>query len=144
MRIIINLEDNAKMPMELNIPYSIGDVVVVTNYGSRAADQLGVFKKAVLPSKNVPFCCDKYVMITDYKSCNTIFKDLQWKIIDIGVFKRITEGIPIDRILRCPSNYFVVRLRNRNKGEILVCGYDRLELIRKGKKQYNYHVININ
>jgi hypothetical protein len=69
---------------------------------------------------------------------------LQWKIIDIGVFKRITEGTTIDRILRCPSNYFAVRLRNRNKGEILLCGYDSLKLIRKGKKQYNYYVININ
>lgn len=144
MRIIINPEDDAEMPMKLNVPYSIGDIVVVTNYGSRAADQSGVFKRTVLPSKNVPFCCDKHVMKTDYTVCNTIFKDLQWKIIDIGVFKRITGGITIDRILRFPSDYFVVRLRNRNKGEILVCGYDGLELIRKGKKQYNYHVININ
>ena len=144
MRIIINPEDDAEIPMKLNVPYSIGDIVVVTNYGSRAADQSGVFKRIVLPSKNVPFCCDKHVMKTDYTVCNTIFKDLQWKIIDIGVFKRITEGITIDRILKFPSQYFVVRLRNRNKGEILVCGYDGLELIRKGKKQYNYYLININ
>lgn len=144
MRIIINPEDDAEMPMKLNVPYSIGDIVVVTNYGSRAADQLGVFKRTVLPSKNVPFCCDKHVMETDYTICNTVFEDLQWKIIDIGVFKRITEAFTIDRILKFPSQYFVVRLRNRNKGEILVCGYDGLELIRKGKKQYNYYLININ
>lgn len=144
MRIIINPEDDAEMPMKLNVPYSIGDIVVVTNYGSRAADQLGMFKRIVFPTKNVPFCCDKHVMETDYTICNTVFEDLQWKIIDIGVIKRITEGITIDRILRFPSNYFVVRLRNINKGEILVCGYDGLELVRKGKKQYNYHVININ
>lgn len=144
MRIIINLEDNVKTPMGLNIPYSIGDIVVVTNYGSRAADQLGVFRKTVFPSKNVPFCYDKPVMKTDYKICNTIFKDLQWKIIDIGVFKRITEGVTIDRILRFPSNYFAVRLRNRNKGEILLCGFDGLKLIRNGKRRCDYYVININ
>lgn len=125
---------------KFNIEYSVGDIVKVEQYGDRWADQDRVFENAVFPIKDVPFNAKNEILTTPYDICDEKYKNLEWKVVDVGYF--FTEGKWIKETL-------IIRLRDRLNHEMLFV-YDRrdmehgLKILRKAKNTVNEYNINVN
>lgn len=132
---IIVIETN-----KFNIEYSIGDVVKVEKYGLRWAEQDWVFKNAVFPIKDVPFDSENDILTTPYDICNERYKNLEWKVVDVGYL--FTEN-------DYAKSTLIIRLRDRLNHEMLFV-YNRmdkehgLKILRKAKNTVNEYNININ
>jgi hypothetical protein len=105
--------------------YTIGDIVKVIDYGSRVANQEFVFinnKSRFGLTSETPLNIDDIINVTPFKICNSKYANVEWKIVD--------STIVYGQIL--------LRLRNRNKGEMLFI-YDKrdanLRLVRKARKE---------
>ena len=97
---IITLKDKI-----IELPFSIGDIVRVYDYGNRYASQRRVFNgtKFTITSKN--FNYPNKISETPFLKCNEIYATHEWKIIDVGIFD---------------SSYkLVLRLRDREFYEML-------------------------
>ncbi len=120
------------------LEFSIGDIVKITDYGCRFANQVSVSKDIVFPLGGEIYL-DEQIIHTQYKKCNEVYGSMEWKIIDVGYFSNtiITK-----------QRSFGIRLRNRKKGELLFA-YDPsekehgLSLVRKAKKQVGTYYVNI-
>lgn len=146
MKVIVKWENS---PSQLNkikefdIEYSIGDIIQVTNYGDRYGDQAIVFSRAIFPIKDKSFNSNNEVLKTYYLTCNKIYHNLEWKIIDIGYV--VSENIH-DKLSK---NFLVIRLIDRSFREMLFVYDSRdvnhgMKVLRKSKKEVDEYVININ
>jgi len=121
-----------------NLEFSIGDIVKITDYGCRFANQVHVAKGIVFPLGGEIYL-DEQIIHTQYNKCNELYGSMEWKIIDVGYFR--------DTIIT-KQHSFGIRLRNRKKGELLFV-YDPsekehgLSLVRKAKKQVGTYYVNI-
>lgn len=146
MKVIVKWENSPFKSIgerEFYIEYSIGDIIQVTNYGDRYADQAIVFPKTIFPIKNKPFNPNNEVLKTYYTTCNEIYRNLEWKIIDIGYV--VSENIPN----KLSKNSLVIRLIDRRFREMLFVYDPRdinhgMKVLRKSKKEDDEYVININ
>ena len=140
MKVIVTWEDKTRV---FDIDYNIGDVVKVTNYGDRYADQAIVFSRSIFPIKDKPFNPNNEVLKTCYLTCNERYYDLEWKIIDIGYV------VPEHNSNKLSKNSLVIRLIDRRFREMLFV-YDPIDInhgmkvLRKAKKEVDEYVININ
>ncbi len=133
MRVLIKYKGKEKHSFYL--PFSIGDIVTVLDYGNRFATQEKVneicsfyngtpLKKCALNS-------------IGYQRCNDTYSNLEWKVVDIGIFTDVESKII----------FLSVKLINRDKEEMLIrCSTsypnDCVKIVRKAKKQYEEYVIN--
>ena len=146
MKVIVKWENSpwdANKIKEFDIEYSIGDIIQVTNYGDRYADQAIVFSRSIFPMKDKPFNPNNEVLKTYYIKCNEIYHNLEWKIIDIGYI------LPEYNINKLSKNSLVIRLIDRRFREMLFV-YDLrdvnhgMKVLRKSKKEADEYIININ
>lgn len=146
MKVIVKWENSpweSTNKREFDIEYSIGDIIQVTNYGDRYADQANVFCRSIFPIKDKPFNHNNEVLKTSYLTCNERYHDLEWKIIDIGYV--VPEYVPN----KLSKNSLVIRLIDRRFREMLFV-YDirdhnhGMKILRKSKKEADEYIININ
>lgn len=116
----------------IDVDYSIGDIVKITDYGSRAAEQNRTCDKVQFPLTNsMPLNIDNDIVHSTYHKCNEIYSGMEWKIIDIGYHN---------------SHTLLFRLRNRGKDDLIFI-YDchdkthDLKRVRKAKKDVVEHTI---
>jgi len=120
-----------------NVDFSIGDVVRITDYGSRAANQASCARDTLFPTGRT-VNLDEVIVNTEYHKCNELYHSMWWKIVDVGCFK---SDIPTN------NSRVILRLMNRTKGELIFI-YDPREtkhdiaLVRKSKKQIDTYDIN--
>lgn len=124
-----------------DVIFSIGDVVKVTNYGGRYANQQFTGSSSSFVHDGKKLYLDHEISTTDYELCNVMFSDIEWKIIDVGYYV---------------GNYFPRReimllLRNREKKDMLFVYDPRepdeehdLKVVRKSKKEIENYTVNIN
>lgn len=105
--------------------YTIGDIVKVIDYGSRVANQEDLFtfiKSRFGLTSKTPLNIDDTINVTPFKICNSKYANVEWKIVDFAIV----------------WSEILLRLRNRNKGEMLFL-YDKgganLRLVRKARKE---------
>lgn len=129
---------------EFAIDYNIGDVVKITNYGTRWASQEYTFNNTTFICHNgIPFNLEDEYLKMPYFILNACILDLEWKIIDIGYM-----SIPrtADRLLR---NRLVIRLRDRQYHNMLFV-YNpfnmnhHMKVVRTTKRYVEEYVINLN
>lgn len=105
--------------------YTIGDIVKVIDYGSRVANQEDVFRTTKFKfglTSETPLNIDDTIKVTPFEICNSKYANVEWKIVDFAIV----------------WTQILLRLRNRNKGEMLFI-YDKrdanLRLVRKARKE---------
>ena len=109
--------------MTNNLKFSIGDVVKVKKYGSRHYNQQKAAKE-YFPNKHLNL--ENRIVNNNYHYCDSNFRDLEWKIIDIAYVNE--------------SRYHFW-LRTRQFEDLIFCGdsytrnEDDLYLVRKGKQK---------
>ena len=146
MKVIVKWENSPSQInkiREFDIEYSIGDIIQVTNYGDRYADQAIVFSRSIFPIKDKPFNPNNEVLKTYYLRCNERYHDLEWKIIDIGYV------VPEYNPNKLSKNSLVIRIIDRRFREMLFVYDPRdvnhgMKVLRKSKKEVGEYVININ
>lgn len=140
MKVFVTWQDKIRV---FDIDYDIGDVVKVTNYGDRWSNQGHVFQCTTFPIKGVPFDDQNEVVKTPYDYLNDTWKDVTWKIADIGYYVR--EGNTLDKLGR---RTLVIRLRDRFWHELLLV-YDEsdndhaMKIVRKSKKELKEYRIDL-
>ena len=122
-----------------DLPFSIGDIVRVTEYGDRFADQKCTAKHSTFAQKGLTVNFEHEINKTSYLTCNSKFSSVEWRVVDVGYY--LTDSFPRREV--------VVLLRTRDKLDMFLVfsNYDRkhgLEIIRKAKKQIENYTININ
>ena len=120
-----------------NVDFSIGDIVKITNYGSRAANQASCARDALFPTGGT-VNLDEVIVRTEYRKCNELYHSIWWKIVDVGFLKSNTPR---------SNGSVVLRLMNRTKGELIFIYDPRdskhdIALVRKSKKQIDNYSIN--
>lgn len=115
----------------IELPFSIGDIVRVYDYGNRYSYQREVFNDTTFTITSKDFNHPNKISETPYSLCNEIYVTHQWKIIDVGVFNS--------------SCKLVLRLKDREFREMLFTynifdGEHGFYTIRRAKKQV--HSIN--
>lgn len=125
-----------KESQSCDVPFSIGDIVTVHSYGSRFCAQVKAYEIS-------SFYKGDKLNLGDFSNINfdtldKYYSKMEWRVLDIG-----TLGIP-----SLPTIFLAIRLVGRAKEELLVqyninkpnkC----LNVVRKGKKQYNEYIINL-
>jgi len=128
----IKIESDIEPIRYIDVDYSIGDIVKIIDYGSRAAQQNIICNKVQFPLTNsMPLNIDNEIVHSTYHKCNEIYSGMEWKIIDIGL---------------CNFHALLFRLRNRRKDDLIFV-YDchdkthDLKRVRKAKKDVVEHTI---
>lgn len=126
-----NLGTNTRI---LDIPFSIGDIVLIKDYGYRFAAQKEIFKNSKFLFGNIPFI-HGIISNSDYYTCNNRFKNIEWKIVDVGFFNSSTGLI------------LVILLKNRLNETVAFSGDNEgilsLKKIRNSKKPLDYCQIDV-
>ena len=122
-----------------DLPFSIGDIVRVTDYGDRFADQKYTAEHSTFTQKGLTVNFEHEISKTNYLACDKKFSSVEWKVVDIGYLLAGTF----------PRREVAVLLRTREKLDMFfVFSNDDiehgLEIIRKAKKQIENYTININ
>lgn len=93
----------------IELPFSIGDIVRVYDYGNRYTYQREVFNGTTFTITSKDFNHPNEISETPYFKCNEIYATHEWKIIDVGIFN---------------SSYkLVLRLKDREFREMLFTYY---------------------
>lgn len=122
-----------------DLPFSIGDIVRVTKYGDRYADQKYTAEHSTFTQKGLTVNFEHEINKTSYLTCNNKFSSVEWRVVDVGYL--LTDTFPRREV--------AVLLRTREKLDMffVFTNYDEehgLEIIRKAKKQMENYTININ
>ena len=136
VKVIVKWKDRQR---EFAIDYNVGDVVKITNYGSRCASQRYTLNSTIFICHNdIPFNLeDEYLKMPYYR-----IPDLEWKIIDIGY----TVPIASDKLFR---QTLVIKLRDRQYHNMLFV-YNPFEknhnmkVVRTTRSYVEEYIININ
>ena len=141
VKVIVKWKNKQK---EFAIDYNIGDVVKITNYGTRWASQEYTFNNTTFICHNdIPFNLEDEYLKMPYFTLNKWIRDLEWKIIDIGYMS--IQGA-LDRLLK---QTLVIRLRDRQYHNMLLVynpfhmNHD-MEVVRTTKRYVEEYVINLN
>ena len=78
---IVTLKDKT-----IVLPFSIGDIVRVYDYGYRYACQRKVFDGTTFAITSKNFNYPNEISEMPYLRCNEIYATHEWKIIDVGIF----------------------------------------------------------
>lgn len=121
------------------LPFSIGDIVRVTDYGDRFADQEYTAEHSTFTQKGLTVNFKHEISRTNYLICNNKFSSVEWRVVDVGYL--LNDCFPRREV--------VVLLRTREKLDMffVFTNHDRehgLKIIRKAKKQIKNYTININ
>ena len=122
-----------------DLPFSIGDIVRVTDYGDRFADQKYTAEHSTFTQKGLTVNFEHEISKTNYLECDKKFSSVEWRVVDVGYL--LTDSFPRREV--------AVLLRTREKLDMFfVFSNDDiehgLEIIRKAKKQIENYTININ
>ena len=122
-----------------DLPFSIGDIVRVTDYGDRFADQKYTAEHSTFTQKGLTVNFEHEISKTNYLTCDEKFSSVEWRVVDVGYI--LTDSFPRREV--------AVLLRTREKLDMFfVFSNDDiehgLEIIRKAKKQIENYTININ
>jgi hypothetical protein len=122
-----------------DLPYSIGDIVRVVDYGDRFADQEHTYSRSTFAQKGFKLNLRHEISETMYLECDKKYSSVEWRVVDVGYFLGDTF----------PRRDVMVLLRTREKLDMLFVfsNLDRehgLEIVRKAKKQIENYTININ
>lgn len=122
-----------------DLPFSIGDIVRVTDYGDRFADQKYTAEHSTFTQKGLTVNFEHEINKTNYLICNNKFSSVEWRVVDVGYL--LNDCFPRREV--------AVLLRTREKLDMFLVfsNYDRkhgIEIVRKAKKQIENYTININ
>ena len=122
-----------------DLPYSIGDIVRVTEFGDRFAEQKYTAEHSTFTQKGLTVNFEHEINKTNYLICNNKFSSVEWRVVDVGYL--LNDCFPRREV--------AVLLRTREKLDMffVFSNYDRkhgLEIVRKAKKQIENYTININ
>jgi hypothetical protein len=122
-----------------DLPFSIGDIVRVTEFGDRFAEQKYTAEHSTFTQKGLTVNFEHEINKTNYQICNNKFSSVEWRVVDVGYL--LNDCFPRREV--------AVLLRTREKLDMffVFSNYDRkhgLEIVRKAKKQIENYTININ
>jgi hypothetical protein len=122
-----------------DLPFSIGDIVRVTEFGDRFAEQKYTAEHSTFTQKGLTVNFEHEINKTNYQICNNKFSSVEWRVVDVGYL--LNDFFPRREV--------AVLLRTREKLDMffVFSNYDRkhgLEIVRKAKKQIENYTININ
>ena len=129
MKVIVKQKEHILKEAEL--PFSIGDIITLNTYGIRYWNQDGINRECSFYNGAELNKWEKDCV--PYEMCDKNYKDLQWKIEDVGIV-----GNDYSYDLYC------VKLINRDKKELLIQYRQysfNLKIVRKNKKQYKEYII---
>jgi hypothetical protein len=122
-----------------DLPFSIGDIVRVTEFGDRFAEQKYTAEHSTFTQKGLTVNFEHEINKTNYQICTNKFSSVEWRVVDVGYL--LNDFFPRREV--------AVLLRTREKLDMffVFSNYDRkhgLEIVRKAKKQIENYTININ
>jgi hypothetical protein len=122
-----------------DLPFSIGDIVRVTEFGDRFAEQKYTAEHSTFTQKGLTVNFEHEINKTYYLTCDKKFSSVEWRVVDVGYL--LTDTFPRREV--------AVLLRTREKLDMffVFTNYDEehgLEIVRKAKKQIENYTININ